>query len=531
MNAARGLVAVVCAALLVSLVAPAAVAPAAATSVATPVPDDELGFEEPVSEQAAGDVVRLALAVPGGSTATLAVGGPGYEARADVVDADGDGRVVVRLNTFAAGWRATEAAAYEAAGADRVVRVVRESPRRAAPLAPGPYALSLSGPVSDSARLDLSGATFDAAAPFPAPRDAHPGDAAGVRRLSTPNRTVAAGDWAVVTFHASGLGGVARLDDPPASNLVYAVESAPGARSTHVVRRPLAANASPASLRLDYDAGDGGVPGGLDRLAPDRIAVGYDTDADGGIDVDLAGAVSNVSVDAGNVSVTLADVPAAAAGDALVVRLPVTNPARSGTDGVALTVDGRRTVGEVEYGLAGSGALGNGLDLRLAPVGADGSAGTARPVSPAVHEVIHDPRRDALSVVVDTRRLDRGSYAATLALTPANPTVSRPRTLTAGFDVVDRRVTLVRPAPDAATEAGALPVAVTTTLAPGTDLRLHVAATADPAALAVRTLTVDRNGTASTTVELGPRLAGAPVRVVVREGGRVVAGPRVVRQA
>ncbi len=521
MHPSRALVAAVCATVLVSVLALAAVPPASAA------PGSGFGAER--YEQQAGDVVALDLSVPSGSTVSLVVVGPGYSARATVVDVNDDGLVVVRVNTFTAGWQATERVAYDAVGADRVAHVVRESPRRTAPLATGPYALALQGPVEDRARLDLTAATFDAAVPSVAPHDAHPAGPNDVASLPS-NGTVAAGDWAVVTFHASGIGGVARLDDAPAANLVYATESTPEAESTHVVRHTLATNASPSTLTIDYDAGDGGVPSDLVGVSHRTLAVGYDRDGDGDVDVDLAPAVSHVTLPReGQVTVSFTEAPPATAGDVLVARLPVTNPDRSGADAVAVTVDDRRTVGTVEYGLVGSGALGNGLDLRLAPVEANGSVGDASPVSPAVHEVFADSSRDTLSVVFDTALLDRGTYAATLSLTPANPRVSTARTLTTTFTVVDRRVTLVRPASSFAVDGPTVPVELTTTLAPGSELTLHVSSESAPNVLQVYVLTVEADRTASVDVTLSERLVGSEVRLVVRENDRAVAGPHVGR--
>ncbi|WP_380675246.1 hypothetical protein [Salinigranum sp. GCM10025319] len=518
-----------CVAVLTALLAPVSAVPVGAADTGTDT--DAAGFGAAVYEEQAGDVARFDLSVPNGSTTTLTVDGPAYRTRLDVVDADGDGRVVVRLNTFLAGWRTVERSAYEAAGRDRVAGVTRESPRRSAPLATGPYALGLSGPVDDTARFDLTAATFDAAVPYAVPEDAHPTGATDLRGLDTPNGTVAASDWAVVTFHASGLGGVARLDDAPVRNLVYATDSASGEETTHVVRHGLAVNGSPSTLALDYGAGDGNVPDGLARVSEATLDVGYDTDGDGAADVDVTPSIAHVTVPrSGTVSIALADAPAADAGDDLVIELPVTNPETTGADDVALSVDGQRTIGTVEYGLAGSGALGNGLDLRLAPIDGD-SVGPSTPVSPAVHEVFLDERRDTLSVVFDTRVLDRGPHAATLSLTPAHPTVSTPRRLAATVTVVDRRTSFVRPPSSFTVEDETVPVELTTTLAPGSELTLHTSSRSTPNVLQVYVLRVEASRTASVDVRLASRLAGDEVRLAVRENGTVVAGPQVGRPA
>lgn len=524
MHSSRSLVAVVCATLLVSVLSLAATPPVSAAP--------GTGFGADTYEQQAGDVVHLDLSVPIGSTVSLAVDGPGYSTGVTVVDVDGDGLVVVRLNTFTAGWQATERVAYDAVGTDRVAHVVRESPRRTAPLATGPYALELRGPVEDRARLDLESAAFESAVPYAVPRGAHPAGPEDLATLTAPNATVAAGDWAVVTFHASGVGGVARLDDPPVTNLIYATESAVNAESTHVVRHTLTTDGPVSTLTLDYDAGDGGVPSELAGVSRATLGVGYDRDGDGIVDVDLTDAVSHVTLPrAGQVAVSLAETPPASAGDTLVLRLPVINPSRDGADTVSLTVDEERTVGTVEYGLAGSGALGNGLDLRLAPVTPDGRVGDSRPVSPVVHEVIADGTRDTLSVVFDTATLDRGTYAATLSLTPANPRVSTPRSLTTTFTAVDRRVTLVRPASSFVVDTPTVPVDVTTTLAPGTELTLHVSSEATPSVLQVYVLTVGPDRTASVEVTLSERLTGREIHLTVRDDGQPVAGPHVGRPA
>jgi hypothetical protein len=520
MNASRLVVVAVCAALVASTLVGVTAVPTVAAPPAS-------GFGASAYEEQAGDVARFDLSVPNGSTATLTVNGPAYHVRAVVVDVDDDGHVAVRLNTFLAGWRATEEEAYEAAGVDRVVGVDRLSTRRSAPLATGPYALRLAGPVGDRARLELTAAAFDAAIPYVVPADAHPADVDDVRALTTPNRTVAAGDWAVVTFHASGLGGVARVDDAPVTNLVYATESEPGMESTHVVRHPLPANGSPSTVALDYDAGDGAVPGALSRVSRETIGVGYDIDGDGVVDVDLDSAVAHVTVPrSGRLLVSLADAPSATAGDDLVLELPATNPDVTGTDRVSLAVDGRRTVGTVAYGLAGSGALGNGLDLRVAPVDADGTIGPARTVSPAVHEVFLDEGTDTLSVVFDTRALSHGTHAATLALTPAHPTVSTPRTLSTTFSVVERRLSFVRPGPSFVAGGRTVSVAVASTLAPGTDLRLHVTSRSEPDVIQVYVLTVDATRRASVDVVVTDRLVGERLHLVIRDDGSVVAGPR-----
>jgi hypothetical protein len=522
MHPSARLVALVCATLVVGAL------PLAGLPLVAAAPGS--GFGADTYEDQAGDVVHLDLSVPSGSTAVLVVAGPAYRAEATVVDLNGDGLVVVRLNTFTAGWQATERVAYDAAGTDRVAHVVRESPTRAAPLPTGPYALELRGPVEDRASLDLTAATFDAAVPSVVPRDARPANASDLGSLAASNGTVADGDWAVVTFHAGGLSGIARVGAAPVENLVYATESAPNAESAHVVRHRLGTDGAPSTVTLDYAAGDGGVPSDLADVSRTTLSVGYDRDGDSTVDVDLTPAVSRVTLPStGQVVVSLTEAPPAIAGDVLVVRLPVTNPDRSGADTVALTVDDERTEGTVEYGLAGSGALGNGLDLRLAPVGPDGGVGTAQPVSPAVHEVFVDAGRDTLSVVFDTSRLDHDTYAATLALTPANPRVSTPRTLTTTFTVVERDVALTRPASSFTVDAATVPVAVTTTLAPGTELTVHVSSTSTPNLLQVYVLTVGPDRTASVDVTLSDRLRGTDVRFVVRENGEVVAGPHVGR--
>jgi hypothetical protein len=523
MYPSRSLSVAVCIAVIVSGLSVVTAGPVAAAGAGT-------GFETPVSEEQAGDVAEFRIGVPNGSTVGLTVTGPAYHTRVDVVDADGDGRVGVRLNTYLAGWQTAERSAYEAVGVDRIAGVSRLSPRRSAPLATGPYALALTGPVADRARLELTAASFDAAVPYAVPRDAHPSGVDDLRALSSPNRTVAAGDWAVVTFHASGLGGVARVDDPPATNLVYPNRSAPGVSATHTVRHTLAANGSPSTLTLDYDAGDGGAPEGLTRVSAATLAVGYDTDGDGRVDVDASTAIEHAVVPrSGYLTVALADAPTATAGDVLVVELPVRNPGLERADRVTLSVDGRRTTGTVEYGVRGSGALGNGLDLRLAPVAADGTVGATRTVSPAVHDVLLDGEQDRLSVFFDTRALDGGTYAATLALTPANPRVSTSRTLTTTFTVVDRRVSFVRPEPSFELDGTTVPVVVTTTLAPGSELRLHVTSPANSDVLQVYVLTVDEARTVRVEVTLDARLTNGDVRVVVRDGDTVVAGPRVWR--
>jgi hypothetical protein len=150
-------------------------------------------------------------------------------------------------------------------------------------------------------------------------------------------------------------------------------------------------------------------------------------------------------------------------------------------------------------------------------------------VLPAVHDVVLDERRDTLSVVFDTRALGDGVHAATLSLTPANPTVETPRTLTTSVSVVERRARFVSPPPSFAADGAGLPVELSTTLAPGTELRLHVIPQSPPAVLQVYLLTVDPNRSAHVEVVPLIRSGGTDVRLVARANGSVVAGPRVGR--
>lgn len=514
------------------LVVLASAAPAAAGPV-TDRPDGE-GFDRSVYRDQTGDTVPLRLSVPAGERATLEIDGPGYAAETTLVDADGDGAVRVEFNSYEAGWRADERAAFRAVGADRLTATVRDTDRRDAPIASGRYRLTLDAPGrSGGALLLLSAPAFRFARSHAVPADAWPGSLARLRALAAgeDEEAVAAGDWAVFAFRADGLSGMARVDDPPVENLVWAADARTGAPSRHTVRHELTRPVTNLSaVSVDYAAGDGGTPAGLS--APTDVAVGVDSDDDGRTERELAALATTVPRN-GTLRIPLADAPDVAAGETLVVRYDVRNPRMPGADAVALWLDERMVErGDVEYGLAGDGSLGNGLDFRVDAVVGDRTV----PVTLPAHEYVLDRERDTLYAVVDARGLDEPAvrYRATLRLDGANPYVETPQRLTTRFAVVEPRTSFTRP--DATTEAfgvGTERVAVSTSLAPGTELTARVTTRAPgpgrPDFLAMYDVTLDRNRTGVVEIRLPERLRGRTVSVELLDDGEPLAPPLVGR--
>lgn len=500
----------------------------ASGGVATAQPES-LRFADAVTTDERGDVVEVPIRVGDRGYVALSVRAPDgtYDTRVRVVDADDDGRVTVTLDTFSAGWAADEATAYAADAGDRVTDVDRRTRRLDGPLPAGRYNLVVaSGGESTAASLVLEPGRVGNATTATVPADRLPGGAAATPRFETGR--VAVGDGAVVAFDVSGIGGVLASTPPPGENLVYPVDSTPGATTTHVVGVDADRRVTFETVTVRY--ADGGAPRTLDRLDADRLrALGVDRDGDGIVETDLRSAVERVAVERSERAVTVhldADATVGA-GETLLVSYRATNPDEAGTYAVNASLgDGVAADGRVVYGLAGRGTLGYGLDLRF-------TAASETVVDPlaAVNYTYADNRLYAL---VNTSALAvDGRYGVGLTRWSASPLADETAAAGATVRITERRTTLVEPAPTDpfVVAAGERTFRATTTLSPGTEVVVTVAGDGPNGFLFQGSTRVGEDRTITATFDLPGGTDRRSITLRIVDDGTVVTRERGVIEA
>jgi len=450
----------------------------ASVSVGSAVRAQEAGgiqFADAVTTEQRGDVAEVPIRIGDRRYVALSVRSPNgtYDTRVRVVDADGDGRVIVRIDTFRAGWTADESTAYAAGPGDRLTDVDRRTGRLDGPLPERRYNLvAASGSESTSASLVLEPGTVGDATTATIPADRLAGDAATVSsaaRFETDR--IAAGDHAVVAFNVSGIGGIL-ASSPPGANLVYPTDSTPGATTTHTVGVSVDRRTTAETISVRY--ADEGAPQRLSRVDADRIgALGVDTDGDGIVDTDLRSAVAGVETDRSGTAITihLTREVTVDANDTLRVEYRTTNPVEAGTHAVHASLGDEAVAdGHVVYGLAGRGTLGYGLDLRFV---AEGDETVVAPLA----AVDYHYTDDRLYVLVNTSTLSVGQrYSVGLIRWGSSPVGDETLAAGAGMRITERQVTLVDPTPDEpfVVAGGETTIRAETTLAPTTEVVVEV---------------------------------------------------------
>jgi hypothetical protein len=501
---------------------------ASAGGVAT-AQDEGLRFADAVTTDQRGDVVRLPVRIGDRRYVALTVQSPdgAYDTRVRAIDADDDGRVVVTIDTFRAGWAADESTAYAAGAGDRVTAVDRRTRRLDGPLPAQRYNLiAAAGETSTSASLVLETGRVGEATTATIPAD-RPDDAATMPeapRFETDR--IAVGDHAVVAFNVSGIGGVLASTTPPGANLVYPIDSAPGATTTHTVRVDADRRTAATAITVRY--ADGGAPDDLDRFDADRIrALGVDADGDGIVDTDLRSAIETVETGSAGTAVTirLDDPVTVGAGDSLLVEYRATNPSATGTYDVHASLgDEVETTGRVVYGLAGRGTLGYGLDLRFV---ADGEETVVAPLA----AVDYHYADDRLYVLANTSTLSVGEqYSVGLIRWGVSPLGDETRATGAPLRVTERRATLVAPTPaDPFTVTGGkTTVRAETTVAPTTEVVVAVTGDAPNSFLFQQTTRVDTDRTITATFDLPSTADRQSITVRIVDNGTVLERERGV---
>jgi len=486
-----------------------------------------LRFADAVTTEQRGDVARIPIGIGDRQSAVLSVRSPDdtYNVQVRVVDADGDGRVVVTMETFRAGWAADPTEAYGAGPGDRVTDVTRRTNRLDGPVPEGRYNLvATAGSDSTSAALVLDAGTVGEATPATIPADRLADSAAAVPE--TPRfRTdrIAAGDHAVVTFNVSGIGGLLASTTPPGSNLVYPTDSTPGVTTTHTVS--LAADRRTTSETITLRYADGGAPQRLGRFDGDRIrALGVDADGDGIVDTDLQSTIERVETDRTGTAITihLDTEVTVGADDTLLVAYRATNPAEAGTYAVHASIGGGANVdGQVVYGLAGQGTLGYGLDLRFV---AEGDGTVVDPLA----GVDYHYADDRLYALVNTSALSVGQrYSVGLIRWGVTPLSTDTQAAGTEIRVVDRQVTLVEPTPeDLVVTGGETTLRAETTLAPTTEVVVEVIGDSPNGFLFRQTTRVDVDRTITAKFDLPVATSQQSITIRTVDNGTVLGRAR-----
>ncbi|AZH26615.1 DUF7827 domain-containing protein [Haloplanus aerogenes] len=451
-------------------------ASASVGGVVTAQEADNLRFADAVTTEQRGDVARIPIRVGDRRYVALSVRSPTgtYDTRIRVVDADGDGRVVVTIDTFRAGWTADESTAYAAGPGDRVTAVDRRTRRLDGPLPERRYNLvAASGSDSTSASLILDAGSVGAATAATIPADRLAGDAAAVpatHRFETDR--IATGDHAVVAFNVSGIGGVLASTSPPGTNLVFPTDSMPGATTTHTVSVDTDRRITTETITVRY--ADGGAPQRFGRFDTARIrALGVDTDGDGIVDTDRLSTVESVDTTRSGTAITIHLDTAVTVDDddTLLVDYRATNPAEAGTYPVQASLgDGADADGHVVYGVAGRGTLGYGLDLRFV---AEDNETVVDPLA----AVDYHYADDRLYALVNTSTLSVGQrYSVGLIRWGASPVAEETRSASASMRITERGATLVDPTPDDpfVVGGGETTIRAETTVAPTTEVVVEV---------------------------------------------------------
>lgn len=461
-----------------------------------------LAFDRPTTTAARGDTATIGLRVPAHRTALVTIRGAtnDYEIQTAITDNDGNGRTALTMDTHRAGRAADPRDVFDTTTGDRLEYVTRPHGQRTEPLPSGRYNIIISTASNSIAGvLRLTNGSVEAGSVYTASTTNPTADQVS---SGPPWRNeVATGDVAVSRFNVSGIGEL--IGDPPANDMIRARDSAASARTVHTVRVSPGRNVTLRRLTLDYDAGDGNIPLNVraGSVNPPTV-LGVDTDDDGIIDREVRASNSTVSVSTrfNDGSRFRFDEPVRlAANESLYLRVGMRNPSASGRDDVRLTLnDDIRLDGEITYGTAGSGTLGNGVDFRvLTP-----NATVVNPVAAVTLD--YNDTRTRLQVTQRTARLPRGNYTHRLRLLEPYPYGNTSRAVTT-FTTAPPRAEVQSVRRVSATDADTRRVRVrlATNLAPGQKVRISLVEDGTPSKLVVTSVTASQHVTETVTVPAG----------------------------
>ncbi len=510
----------------------AAICLAAVAAPAAGQTEPAVGFGDVRSEVAQGDVGTIELRLQNTDTATLQVlaADRDYYATLRVHDRNGDGTVTVRFDTFRAAGDDADAAFGTVDAGDEADVITTSHAGDGDVLDTGGYNLILStSETRIASRLsvvppgDATGSNASVVPPgTPLPA------ADGPELNGSGNGTTAAvGDHFRAHFGVRGLGGIV-AGDAPARNLAFPEDSAPGARTTHAVSTSPNETLTMESITIDYRAGGSTPPRDVYRITEGDVDVlGVDTAGDGYVDRSAKIAVRNLrTTSAGQLTVTFDRPIEVGANHTVLASYPVQNPETTEPQTVAVTLGGNGTTyedrGRVQYGPAGQGTLGHGVDLQVESADHDGP-----PTDPlAAVETAYDVNA-GLVVDADTTALARGEHAVRLSVGDAAPDPLPRANLTERVVVADPSAEFTQLSADE-NDASRLDVTAETNLAPGNSLVIRVEAEGSGGGISQLSncvTTVDADRTVGCDFDLQRPPSELDVEVSVRHDGAVMAGP------
>lgn len=164
-------------------------------------------FTQKSSRDNVGDTATIPIELSGTETAAIEFTTEGYETTFSVIDEDGNGRVVVAINTFTAGFG--DQTAISARGDDRVTDVSAEDVGQALPEGQYDFRTFIANQQQDLSRLILTPMSVNEITTHVTPQDGPTpnSDPAEFLQQQTATDTVAVGDNVAFRVDASGLSG------------------------------------------------------------------------------------------------------------------------------------------------------------------------------------------------------------------------------------------------------------------------------------------------------------------------------------
>ncbi|WP_143414695.1 hypothetical protein [Halorubrum sp. SD683] len=499
-----------------------------------------VGFDTAKTTVTQGDVATLGIQMRDTDEVTLTIQAPNqqYQTTLRAYDNNGDGSVTVRANTFYP-TGVDKSNRFTATGGDSVRLISESGLSEGAVLDTGRYNLIVStDETSVAAVLMITEPSQPNGTSVIVPPDtSYKNIETGLKKESelseiaatdttdVDSANVARGDEFWTRLPITGIGGL--LTSPaPASNLVFPVDSTPGAETTHIADISSNETVSFTSVSINYQSNHGGSHAATQQVTqPDIEVFGIDTNKNGYIDRSLKGSIQSIQTGTdGRLAISLDHPVEISTHSTLRVAYDIKNPEVTGSQDVSVTLQNgdisHQHTGIVTYGLAGQGTLGHGINLQLT------SEEGESPTDPlaSVHTVYNDSV-SGLAVGVDTTTLEPGEYTVTLEIDESAPN-SVPRvSLRQSFTVSEPTAELTNHTISNSTR---LSVTASTNLAPNSSAIIRITADEKDGGISQVlncVATVDSDSEIGCNFDFSYPADEFNIDVTIKRDGVVIAGP------